>query len=387
MSCVIFSFEQLPIFRNQRVMKVLLVGNYVSDEQESMQRFANLLHNGLTQAGHEVRLLRPTPVFGRIKPAAQGLGKWLGYIDKFAIFPRALKVAAEWADVIHICDHSNAFYVKYLSTRPHTVTCHDLLAISSALKELPEHRTSWTGSQFQQIILDGLREARHVVCVSAATKAELIRLTGVPERKVSLIYNGLNYSYAPLLKSDIEISRREPETRQPFLLHVGGNQWYKNRLGVLKIFAHLQSIVSPKMKLIMVGKPWTYDMREFVSLNGLGDKVSELTNISNADLHVLYSKAFALLFPSLREGFGWPIVEAQACGCPVFTSDRAPMTEVGGDAAVYLDPADPSGAAAVIANSLDRIAQLRQAGLENVKRFSSEAMICSYSSIYQQLAA
>ena len=128
-------------------------------------------------------------------------------------------------------------------------------------------------------------------------------------------------------------------------------------------------------------------MHEFVLRNALGDRVVELTNASNEDLQALYSKATALLFPSLREGFGWPIIEAQACGCPVFTSDRVPMTEVGGDAAIYLDPTDPPAAAAVIANSLDRIPQLRQAGLENAKRFSSSAMISSYSSVYQRLAA
>ena len=58
------------------------------------------------------------------------------------IFPGELRIAAKWADIIHVCDHSNAFYVKYISSRPHIVTCHDLLAISSALKEVPENRTS-----------------------------------------------------------------------------------------------------------------------------------------------------------------------------------------------------------------------------------------------------
>ena len=132
----------------------------------------------------------------------------------------------------------------------------------------------------------------------------------------------------------------------------------------------------------MVGKPWTHEMREFVSLNALSDRVIELTNITDEDLRMLYSHAIALLFPSLREGFGWPIVEAQACGCPVFTSNRVPMTEVGGNAAIYLDPADVAGAAAVIGSSLDDIPQLRQAGLENAKRFSSSAMISAYSSLY-----
>jgi glycosyltransferase involved in cell wall biosynthesis len=238
------------------------------------------------------------------------------------------------------------------------------------------------------MILRGLKKARHVICVSEATRAELIRLTGLPAQRISLIYNGLNYSYAPLCESDVERGGAEVEARRPFLLHVGGNQWYKNRLGVLQIFAHLQGMISsPPMKLIMVGKPLTHEMRAFVSLNGLHDRVVELTKTTNSDLQVLYSNAVALLFPSLREGFGWPIIEAQACGCPVFTSDRIPMTEVGGNAAIYLDPTDPAGAAAVIANSLNRVSQLREAGLENIKRFSSAAMIGSYSSLYQQLAA
>lgn len=383
-----FPQAQEPIWRCKQVMKVLLVGNYVYDEQESMQRFANLLQNGLSQAGHEVRLLRPMPFFGRIRPAARGVGKWLGYFDKFVIFPKQLKVAAKWADIIHICDHSNAFYVKYCSSRPHTVTCHDLLAVSSALQEVPEYRTSWTGRYLQRLILHGLKKARHVICVSEATRTEVIRLAGLAEQNVSLIYNGLNYSYLPLLENNGGMSTGDFLTSRPFLLHVGGNQWYKNRLGVLKIFAHLRDITpSPEMNLIMVGKPWTDEMRRFVSLSGLRDRVVELTNIGNEDLRVLYSKATALLFPSLREGFGWPIIEAQACGCPVFTSDRAPMTEVGGDAAIYLDPTDPRGAATVITNSLNRFPQLRRAGLENVKRFSPAAMISSYSRLYQELAA
>jgi glycosyltransferase involved in cell wall biosynthesis len=368
-------------------MKVLLVGNYVNDEQRSMQLFANMLQAGLRKDGHEVQLLRPALVLGRIKPSARGFGKWLGYIDKFVLFPAKLKAEAKWADVIHICDHSNACYVKYLSSRPHTVTCHDLLAISSAMNECPESRTPWTGRQLQRIILRGLKKARHVICVSEATKAELIRIAKLPEHKVSLIYNGLNYSYAPSPDS-CEDRNVAIQARKPFLLHVGGNQWYKNRLGVLKIFANLQSTIpGSTMKLVMVGKPWTREMQDFVSLHGLRGSVVELTNATNAELQALYSSAVALLFPSLREGFGWPIIEAQACGCPVFTSGRTPMTEIGGNAAIYLDPTDPAGAAAVIVRSLDHLSQLRVAGFENAKRFNPSVMVSSYSSVYRQLTA
>jgi glycosyltransferase involved in cell wall biosynthesis len=368
-------------------MKVLLVGNYESDRQESMQRFANMLNIGLSKAGHDVKVLRATPFVGRLKTATHGVGKWCGYIDKFICFPVELRRAAKWADIVHICDHSNAVYTRHLTSRPHVVTCHDLLAVSSALNEIPGNRTSWTGQQFQKMILGGLVKAQHVICVSEATRTELIRLTGLPRHRVSLIYNGIDYPYASLLNSDEIMRKREVDNRPPLFLHVGGNQWYKNRLGVLEIFSHLVNrMASREMKLIMVGKPWTREMRQFVSLKGLRDKVIELTNITDQDLRTLYLKATALLFPSLREGFGWPIVEAQACGCPVFTSNRVPMTEVGGNAAIYVDPTNVASAAAAIADSLHRVPDLRQAGLENAKRFCSATMISAYSSLYQRQA-
>src|SRR5207302_11171564 len=109
-------------------MRILLVGNYEPTRQKSMQRFADLLEQGFKTAGHETRIIRPPVKAGKIV-LRYPLGKWLGYADQFVFFPKLLKTAARWADVVHICDHSNAVYVKYLQDRPHLVTCHDLLAI------------------------------------------------------------------------------------------------------------------------------------------------------------------------------------------------------------------------------------------------------------------
>jgi glycosyltransferase involved in cell wall biosynthesis len=368
-------------------MKVLLLGNYVNDRQESMQRFAVSMAQGLTKAGHEVRLLRPPSIVGGLRPSAQGVGKWMGYVDKFGWFPFVLRSAVKKVDVVHICDHANSFYTRHLQFIPHVVTCHDLLAVRSALGEIPQNPTRWTGRELQRIILKGLTQAQHIACVSDATRGDLLRLAGISEQRVSRVYNSLNYPYSPMSKYEavgrLRILSLEPS--QPFLLHVGGNQWYKNRLGVLRIFSILRILpAGHALKLVMVGKPWTAEMRQFVSENGMSDLTLELTGVANEDLRALYSTATMMLFPSLQEGFGWPIVEAQACGCPVATSNRSPMDEVGGDAAIYIDPEKPDSAAAILNQALERVSGMREPSIANAARFRS-GMIDGYLSLYDKL--
>ncbi|MEW6611896.1 MAG: glycosyltransferase [Pseudomonadota bacterium] len=369
-------------------MKVLLLANYRPDGQESMQRFADMLSDGLTQHGHEVRVLRPEPRLLQAGGTPKKLEKWLGYVDKLVLFPSVLREAARWADIVHICDHSNAFYVKYLDGRHHLVTCHDMLAIRSAMGEIPQNRTRWSGRVQQRMILRGLRAAQHIACVSRQTQSEVQRIVQRPEGDTTLVYNGLNYPYAPMgwAAADQRLGKLLGAAPGPFFLHVGGNNWYKNRPGVLKIFRRLA--VMPQFRehrLLMVGKPWTPAMRQYVHAHGLAERVLEIHNVDNEDLRACYSRASALLFPSLQEGFGWPIVEAQACGCPVVTSQRAPMTEVGGSAAVYIDPEQPEAAAGIIVSRLAAAEAIRQAGLKNAQRFSPDGMITSYIRLYAEV--
>jgi glycosyltransferase involved in cell wall biosynthesis len=352
-------------------MKVLLLANYLNDEQESMQRFAALMERGLTQAGHDVRVVRPKVCVGQLHASARGLGKWLGYVDKFGIFPPFLRSAVKWADVIHICDHSNSFYTRHIGAVPHLVTCHDLLAIRSAQGDIPQKRTAWTGRQLQRLIVKGLTEAQHIVCVSEATRRDLLRFVDIPENRVSRTYNSLNYPYSRMEADDAAFRLRQLgiDPSQRFLLHVGGNQWYKNRLGVLRIFSILTRLAAGGcLKLVMVGKPWTSEMR-----------------LAEEDLRALYSTASMMIFPSFHEGFGWPIVEAQACGCPVATSNRSPMNEVGGNAAIYIDPDNPESAAAAVQRALSEISGIRELSLANAARFEGSVMIDSYLSLYDKV--
>jgi glycosyltransferase involved in cell wall biosynthesis len=369
-------------------MRILLIGNYALDKQESMLRYGALLERELIARGHTARLLQPRAFASR--SSSGGVGKWLGYLDKFVLFPFALKRALRDFDVVHICDHSNSMYTRYLADKPNVVTCHDVLAITSALGEHSENAVSATGRKLQQMILRGLRAAQYVVCVSTISRTEMLRVTGRPRETSEVIYSSLGYPYAPM-PPELAVERLDAlgfDPRTPFFLHVGGASWYKNRLGLMQIFACLQKMPSPPARrLLVVGGAFESDVQRFIDSAGLAASITRLSGLSNEDLRAVYSLAEAFLFPSLKEGFGWPVIEAQACGCPVFATGREPMTEIGGDAAVYFDPADPAGAASVIARALLTPGEIRRRGLENVQRFSVDTMIDGLLRVYEHVVA
>ncbi|MGL5080765.1 MAG: glycosyltransferase family 4 protein [Microcoleaceae cyanobacterium] len=370
-------------------MKILLVGNYRLDAIESMERFASLLRAELLQLGYQVYLIRPALILGKLSFKLKRLEKWFGYIDKLIFFPFQLKKAILWADVVHICDHGNAIYIRYLNNAPHIVTCHDLLAIRSGLGEFSEYQTGWTGKKLQKMILKGLSQAQHIACVSEHTKKDVLRLCSVRADVTSRIYMGLNYPYTFLEKTESEkcLSSLGITPDFQFFLHVGANHWYKNRLGMISIFHHLTlQSKEQNLYLIMVGKPFTIEMQQKIKQYNLSERIIELINVKNEDLQALYSSAVGLIFPSLQEGFGWPIIEAQACCCPIFTSDRPPMTEVAGQGAVYFDPENHQEAAEKIIYYSAQRQELIVKGFTNLERFTTRKMILAYIDLYQRVS-
>jgi glycosyltransferase involved in cell wall biosynthesis len=175
-----------------------------------------------------------------------------------------------------------------------------------------------------------------------------------------------------------------------YLIHVGVDLDRKNRPGVLGAFIALQERAAAAgtqavaRRLVLVGPQLSAELMELARQHGVADQVQTVRNISHEELRALYSSAVALLFPSLQEGFGWPVIEAQACGCPVFTSDRAPMNEIGGPGAIYVDPTDPIAMAAAIEQATPRLDEMRRLGLENAAHYSAERMAANYVSAYRR---
>jgi glycosyltransferase involved in cell wall biosynthesis len=369
-------------------MKVLLVGNYLPDRQDSMQIYGSMLENGLRARGHEVCLLQPPAVLGPRVAETSPLFKWLGYADKFVLFRRELRRAAATADIVHLCDHSNAMYVPALAHSPHVITCHDVLAIRSAMHHFPENPVSATGRMFQRLITRGLRRAGAILCVSRKTRDDLWQYLAVPEERLHVIPNALAWPYKPISAEAsapflASVGLRPDE---PYFFHIGGNHWYKNRGAAMAIFAELRKLPQyASARLVMAGGPLLPELRGMAQRHRLGDVLVEAVGLSNKQLEALYSRALATLFPSLEEGFGWPVLEAQACGCPVVTTDRPPMNEVAGGAAILIDPAKPEIAACTIAGALEDTTHMRADGLRNAASYTAERMLEQCEALYREV--
>lgn len=353
-----------------------------------------MLHRALKDFGFSVSIVQPqAAILSRLPGIPASLAKWIGYIDKFVLFPRTLrKLESQFPEgaIYHVVDHGNAPYLEWLRTKPHIVTCHDVLAIRSALREIPENQTSWSGRIFQKWILRNLKSCSMVACVSHQTEREVRRLTGLRPEQTIVIPHALNYDFRPI-RSEEAASILAPVWKETgiaapprYFFHVGGTQWYKNREGVIDIFARLRK-TNPAASLVIAGKPNTLEITQRIISTGCQEHIHYVGEVTSEELNALYSQAEALLFPSLAEGFGWPIIEAQAAGCPVFTTGHPPMTDIGGKGARYFDPKDVDEAARMVEIALlDRDEIVRQ-GFENSARYTLDAMTAAYVRLYESV--
>jgi glycosyltransferase involved in cell wall biosynthesis len=372
---------------------VLLIGNYPLDRQQSMQRFGTMMLQGLAAAGVAAELIAPRPFFGKFSSAGSFIAKWLGYIDKFVLFPCRLRMRlAQWPSLVHICDHSNAIYSGQINRVPVLVTCHDLLAVRGALGEETNCPASFTGKLLQRWILHGLRRASVITCVSTATFNDAQRLIchgrTCPELEVAM--NGLNYPYRKLLGAEASVRLADVpglNRGQPFVLHVGSNLRRKNRDGVLRIFARCKDKWNGR--LVFAGDLLDPELISLAERLGVSDRVTQLKDPTNDLLEALYNCAVALLYPSRFEGFGWPIIEAHACGCPVICSNSGPLPEAAGNAGLFHNVDDEEGFAADLLRLTDPGERSRwsEKGLRNAERFSTDKMISRYIDIYRSLGA
>ena len=372
-------------------------------DSQSMPRFAKMIAEGMRARGHDVDTWTAKPLVHRF-PAPARLKKWLGYIDQFMLFPLQVhwRLRRLQANTLFIFgDQALGPWVPLVANRPHVIHVHDLMALRSALGEFVQNPTGWTGRKYQALIRRGFGRGSCFVSVSENTREQLQRFLPKKPSVSEVIYNGLNHPFRPMTLVESNAALVPAGLTVPpggFLLHVGGNEWYKNRQGVLEIYdAYVQQTNNP-LPLWMVGTSPCLALKERAQRMPAKGEIRFLSGLSNEQVCAAYSAARLLLFPSLAEGFGWPIAEAMASGCLVLTTGEAPMTEVGGEAAFYIAPRpmrNPDEWATLAGKSVLKILQItqdevgrrRQLGFLQVARFDAEQTLNAYEHIYQQALA
>ncbi|MBI5787533.1 MAG: glycosyltransferase family 4 protein [Candidatus Schekmanbacteria bacterium] len=182
-----------------------------------------------------------------------------------------------------------------------------------------------------------INKSEAIICVSEHTRQDVIDYYGVKNKNIYVIYNGYEPDvFYPRIKKSVA----EKYNLSPYFLYVGDMRPHKNLPRSLKALADLNV---QEIKFVVVGRKerrFFPGIKSLVEELHLENRVVFLDYVPENDLPDLYSGAIALVFPSLYEGFGYPALEAMACGCPVITSDVASLPEICGEAAYYVDPED-----------------------------------------------
>ena len=265
------------------------------------------------------------------------------------------------------------------------VTVHDLID-----RRLPPALTAHACGE--QEVDEGwafVDEVDHIVAISETTRRDLEVVLGVAADRVTVIHHGVSPVFGPV---DQVVGRESVAAElgvcAPYILHVGARAGYKNFLALLEAFCTSRARVAAKL-VVVGGEPYlSEDEREVASAHGLrASDVVLAGSVSDELLACLYAGAAVVAMPSLYEGFGYPIIEAQACGGLVACSRMGAFLEVGGPAPLLFDPTDVADIARTLEEALcDPHVERRTSGRDWAAGFSEDRMIAGYAELYGSLS-
>jgi glycosyltransferase involved in cell wall biosynthesis len=279
---------------------------------------------------------------------------------------------------------------------PLVTTLHDIIFKENTILKLVTSSASWyqkIGNLYRRIIVEKVvKRSNRLITVSNFEKNNITNNFKVENKKLNAIHNGVNESfkanYSKEQKSKIKKKYKLPEH---FILHIGNTDPRKNTKRVLKAFHKYTLENCNRCKLVLVGLNRAKLETILIELNLLHDLKNKIVitgYVSDEDLPLIFNMAQIFLFPSLREGFGIPIVEAMASGVPVVTSKTSSMPEVAGKAALLVDPNKTeeiyNGIVKILSNNQLRN-ELINNGLERSKSFSWVSVAQDVFNIYKEL--
>lgn len=303
--------------------------------------------------------------------------------------PKAAK--AYHCDLLH-CTSNTAPIATQI---PLITTLHDIIFKEGNVLQQLASSASWyqkIGNLYRRLIVNQVvKNSDQLITVSNFEKENIANSYKLLDTKIKTVHNGVNAHFTSVIDPDqiVEV-RQKYQLPKHYVLHLGNTDPRKNTARVLKAFDKYLKSTTEDIKLVLVGldKPKLHEILNHLGLvEELNDKIVLTGYVADSDLPVIFNLSELFLFPSLREGFGIPIIEAMACGVPVITSDTSSMPEVAGDAAYLVDPFSTesifNGMIKILTNESFKN-NLIQKGFQRFSSFSWENAAKSVLEIYQK---
>jgi glycosyltransferase involved in cell wall biosynthesis len=369
------------------VNSVVLFRDFLEDNRTSMEIYSDNLENALKPISQN---------FLKINSYIPSIPNWLSRCKlPYGIFMRYARYFSypnqarkNQGTINHIIDQSYGHLLNVIDFKKTIITVHDLIPVL-AWKGVIQGLSYPHFPLLYKLSVASLRKARSIIADSQSTKSDLITYCGLDANKITVIYPGINKRFHSFSNEKKKLSREHfgfPDKNTHIVL-ITGSQNYKNILASFQVANKLQNNLNKNLQMVWLGTN-NDKCTEYSKLVNLKNRVIPLNGINLNQLVELYNSVDCLLFPSLYEGFGFPPLEAMACGTPVVTSNVASLPEVVGDAGIMLPPNDVDGLADAVKNILVN-ENLRnhyiERGYVNAGRFTWESCASKVLSLYKKI--
>ncbi len=325
------------------------------------------------------------PYVSRLFPASH---KYMRMFFRYVVNP--VGALFQKADVYHITDHANSQLLAVLDPTRTVITCHDLTAPYWMMENVPLTLKKRIRFAVERWRLRFMKRAARIIAVSEATKKQIVQILGIPETSITVIPEGVDASFVRVTdKKIIRETAQRLKLPSRYVLHVGTTYYNKNIEGLLAIFFSLARQDSA-LYLVKAGDPWTDEQEKMIKTSKYAERVLHVGYVTATDLPVIYSLATLLLQPSYAEGFGFTVLEAMACGCPVVVSDIPALREMVGNSGVYINPNLIKKSAAAILdliNSPSRRSHRALLGARRASAYSWDKAAEKTFAVYKEIAA
>lgn len=289
-------------------------------------------------------------------------------------------------DIYHGLSHELPFGIHKSGIRS-VVTMHDLI-----FERYPEQYNAIDVLTYRRKARYACEQADRVVAISEQTKQDLITYYHTPAHKIDVVYQSCDPAFSVTWQDD-DIAALGAKYQLPsqYFLYVGSLIERKNLLGIVTAMNTLKGTVDIPLVVLGNGSGYKKKVKAYLDANGLTRQVvflNEQVRLENSELPGLYQGALALIYPSIFEGFGIPVLEALWSRTPVITSQGSCFAETAGDGALYVDPLNP----ATIADAMKRIVsqpslvkQLQEKGIQHAQHFTPEKCAAAMMKVYQSI--